>query len=71
MIMEVLSGKINVERMAELQHGNPLQMPFKKSVIPGGEDENDDWIELSFKENDISILPFKLDAATNSRRHEH
>ncbi len=66
MIMEVLTGQISVDRMSELQRGNPFKLPFangrlptKIEVIPGGEDDNDDWIEFTFGGSDPAITPFK------------
>lgn len=66
MIMEVLTGQLSVDRMSEMQRGNPFQLPFangrlptKIELIPGGEDENDDWIEFSFGDCDAAITPFR------------
>ena len=66
MVMEVLTGQISVDRMSELQHGNPFKLPFangrlptKIEVIPGSEDENDDWIEFTFGGSDPAIAPFR------------
>ena len=66
MIMEVLTGQISVDRMSELQRGNPFKLPFangrlptKIEVIPGGEDDNDDWIEFTFGGSDPAITPFR------------
>lgn len=66
MIMEVLSGKISVERMEEIQKTNPFKMPFTNGKLPetiqvikGSEDDSDDWIEFNFSESDPAITPFK------------
>jgi|TARA_R100000501_G_C2630688_1_gene126170 hypothetical protein len=66
MIMEVLAGKTPVEKLSQFHDQNPFSLPFtegklptKIEVIPGEEDEDDDWIEFTFDEQDPAISPFK------------
>jgi len=47
-------------------HSNPIRLrleegrlPSSITIIPGREDDSDDWIEFAFGAPDPAIMPFK------------